>query len=233
MNRIIVIDDDIEFRVDLSDYLAAKGFSVVGVDFGINLQDILKDPKPDVIVLDKGANCATGFILASEIRKMFDLNCGIIMVSAHDSPEDRIKGLESGADIYLVKPVGLREIEANVRSLLRRMRAMLDEPEEKSDCWALNLGTWRLTPPGGTPIKLTGSEMYFVETLIRKAGHLCSRDELTQALRRPLNRQDDRNLDALVRRLRRKIKEEGDTELPIKMVYGTGYVFTADAMIIH
>lgn len=234
MSKIFVVEDEPVLCADLVDYLGAKGFTVTGINSAQGLRTALASDVPDIIVLDVGLPDGNGFELADEIRAQCGFDCGIIMLSAFGSVDHRVQGLESGADVYLVKHASLREIEATIRSVLRRITLPRGKSVAKSrNVWKLNPQKWHLSAPNGASIQLTGTEMYFVDILVRKAGDLCTRDELAQAFRRPANYVVDRNLDAVVRRLRRKIEETSKTEAPIKMVYGSGYVFAADALIVN
>lgn len=231
MNRILVVEDEPSLRNDLVDYLTMRGFATTGVGTARELRVELGLPVPPaIVILDIGLPDGNGFELAGEIRQRVD--CGIIMLTALGEVDDRIRGFESGADIYLVKHSSLREIEATVQSLMRR----LQDPRNTAvgrvqDQWRLDRSTWHLATPNGTPIKLTATELAFIVALLEKAGQPCSRDELAQVLARPQTNWDNRHLDAVVNRLRRKIKDIGQVEAPIKMVYGRGYTFSAPAII--
>ena len=118
--EVLVVEDAEGPRVDLVDYLSLKGFQAAGVGSGAEARQALAVRLPDVIVLDIGLPDGNGFDLARDIRSRYGLTCGIIMLTGFASVDDRVEGLASGADIYLVKHASLREIEANIRGLLRR-----------------------------------------------------------------------------------------------------------------
>ena len=123
MTSILVVEDEPRLRADLVDFLRLSGFAVTGVATARDLRAVLADGEaPALIVLDVGLPDGNGFDLAAEIRRGHD--CGIIMLTALGDSDDRIRGFESGADIYLVKGSTLREIEAAIRSLLRRTGRM-------------------------------------------------------------------------------------------------------------
>ncbi len=226
MTRILVVEDEPSLRIDLVDYLAMRGFSASGVGTAAALNAELRKPElPDIIVLDIGLPDGNGFDLAARIRQ--NHACGIIMLTAHGEPDDRVRGFESGADIYLVKHSSLREIEASIQSLLRRLR----NPRAAPDQWVLNRGSWLLTAPNRRDIRLTATEFAFLSALLEQIGQPRSRDSLAQILARPQTSWDNRHLDAVVNRLRRKIKETAQLEAPIKMIYGHGYSFSAPARV--
>lgn len=231
MNRILVVEDEPSLRSDLVDYLTMRGFAAEGVGTARELRAALGQAVPPaIVILDIGLPDGNGFDLATEIRAKSD--CGIIMLTALGEADDRIRGFESGADIYLVKHSSLREIEATVHSLLRR----LQDPQNRAvgrqpDQWLLNRSTWNLTAPNRSEVKLTATELAFVVALMEKSGQPCSREDLAQILARPQTSWDNRHLDAVVNRLRRKIKDYAQIEAPIKMIYGRGYAFSAPGRI--
>jgi two-component system OmpR family response regulator len=229
--RILVVEDEPSLRTDLVDYLAMRGFDATGVGTARELRGTLAEgPLPDIVILDIGLPDGNGFDLAGEIRARAD--CGIIMLTALGEADDRIKGFESGADIYLVKHSSLREIEATIHSLLRR----LQDPRSTAvnrvpDQWILNRSAWQLVAPNRVEIKLTATELAFMGALLENAGQPCSREMLAEVLARPQTSWDNRHLDAVVNRLRRKIKDASQLEAPIKMIYGRGYTFSAPGRI--
>ncbi|MEK9968566.1 MAG: response regulator transcription factor [Ferrovibrio sp.] len=231
MSRILVVEDEPSLRGDLVEYLAMRGFSCEGVGTARELRAALQQPDlPSIVILDIGLPDGNGFELAREIRDK--TACGIIMLTALGEADDRIRGFESGADIYLVKHSSLREIEATVQSLMRR----LQDPQSRgsarqADQWLLNRTTWHLVAPNHSEVKLTATELAFIGALVDKGGQPCSREELAALLARPQSNWDNRHLDAVVNRLRRKIKDYAQIEAPIKMIYGRGYAFSAPARI--
>lgn len=229
-HRILVVEDEPSLRSDLVEYLAMRGFAVEGVGTARELRAAFETAPPAILILDIGLPDGNGFELAKEIRASSD--CGIIMLTALGEADDRIRGFESGADIYLVKHSSLREIEATVQSLMRR----LQDPQSRAtsqapDQWLLNRSSWNLMAPNRTEVKLTATEFAFVAALLEKAGQPCSREELAQLLARPQTNWENRHLDAVVNRLRRKIKDYAQIEAPIRMIYGRGYAFSAPARI--
>lgn len=228
-HRILVVEDEPSLRGDLVEYLAMRGFAVDGVGSARELRAAFETAPPAIVILDIGLPDGNGFELAKEIRARSD--CGIIMLTALGEADDRIRGFESGADIYLVKHSSLREIEATVQSLMRRLQDPQPHPAPEPDQWLLNRSTWNLVAPNRTEVKLTATELAFVGALVEKGGQPCSREELAQILARPQTSWDNRHLDAVVNRLRRKIKDYAQMEAPIRMIYGRGYAFSAPARI--
>lgn len=226
MLRILVVEDEPALRADLVDYLTMKGFMVEGTDTAAGLLDRMKraDP-PTIIILDIGLPDGNGFDLARIIRQ--DHACGLIMLTSASEVEDRVRGYQSGADIYLVKHTSLREIEAAVGSLHRRVsEETRDIQETVAPRWVLDKRNWMLIGPNQREALLTATELSFLSQLMQKNGETCSREELVAGLERQSGSLDNRHLDTIVSRLRRKILTELGVESPIKVVYGVGYAFT-------
>lgn len=230
MTRVLIVEDEQRLRKDLVDFLGLCGFTAEGVATAEALRRLLGEQgPPDVIVLDVGLPDGDGFELASEIRKAH--RCGIIMLTALGDSDDRVRGFESGADIYLVKHSTLREIEAAIRSLLRRTGDQAEAADGTGDRWVLDSRNWTLTAPNQRSLKLTATEFALVSALCSDGGGICAREKLAETIARPRAHFDNRHLDAVVSRLRRKIGEQTNLHVPIKVVYGVGYTFTAPAVV--
>lgn len=226
MTHILIVEDEPRLRQDLGDYLELRGFEVTGAATAQDMRAALVDgPRPAVIILDVGLPDGNGFDLATEIRQNHD--CGIIMLTAFGDSADRVRGFDSGADIYLVKHSILREIEAAIRSLLRRTGSLPTTAESGKGRWILDTANWTMIAPDGQTLKLTATEFAFLNLLCERQGEVCPRDELVTALARPGGYFDDRHLDAIVSRLRRKFERTTNLPCAIKVVYGVGYTFTA------
>lgn len=225
MSRILIVEDEEALRGDLVDYMCLQGFEATGVGTAAELLAVLRnDVLPHVVILDIALPDGDGFNLAGTIRAQLD--CGIIMLTAHGDTESRVRGFDSGADIYLVKHTTLREITAAVHSLLRRLPK--DQmTEDAPAAWVLDAVAWTLRAPDGQSVKLTGTENTFAGVLIANAGLPCAREDLARILSRRQTQFDNRHLDAVVSRLRRKIFDQTRIDPPIKSVYGIGYSFSA------
>lgn len=230
MTHILIVEDEPRLRKDMADFLELSSFTVTGVATARELRDALAYGNPPaVIILDVGLPDGNGFELATEIRRTHA--CGIIMLTALGDSDDRIRGFDSGADIYLVKHSTLREIEAAVRSLLRRTGDQTDSTNSHDGRWVLDVTNWMLIAPNQQPLKLTAAEFAFMNILCSHKGEVCKRDELVEKLTRPKANFDNRHLDAIVSRLRRKIEDRTNLPAPIKVVYGVGYMFTASTTV--
>ena len=230
MARIAVVEDEESLRADLVEYLGGCGHGVVGCPDGTALDRALAEGAVDIIILDVNLPGENGFAIANRLREHSSV--GIIMLTARGLNVDRVVGLELGADVYMVKPVELRELEAQVRSLSRRLGAPIQAVAAASSPpsiagWVYDSVAWSLVSPSGGRIKLTANERTFVMLLVAKPGEPVSRDEIMRALGKRAWDPTDRSVDSMVRRLRAKGEEACAEGLPIEAAHGTGYTFTA------
>ncbi|EME71249.1 response regulator [Paramagnetospirillum caucaseum] len=242
MARIAVVEDEAPLRADLVEYLSACGHDVIGCGDGKELDRALDERPVEIIILDINLPGEGGFSIAGRLRSHSDV--GIIMLTARGLNVDRVVGLEVGADVYMVKPVELRELEAQVRTLARRMRvsqpaapAAEARPAQEAPAapaapavpteWIYDQLTWTLIAPDGKSIKLTGNERVFVSLLVTRPGEPVSRDEIFRALGKRGWDPADRSVDSMVRRLRAKGDQTFGHPLPIESVHSVGYAFAA------
>ncbi|TPW17305.1 MAG: response regulator [bacterium] len=241
MARIAVVEDEAPLRTDLVEYLSACGHDVVGCADGKELDQSLDERIIDIIILDINLPGEGGFSIAGRLRSHSDV--GIIMLTARGLNVDRVVGLEVGADVYMVKPVELRELEAQVRTLSRRMRVGtpaggIAGNSDPSDVvmtastavpteWIYDQLSWTLISPEGKAVKLTGNERVLMSLLVTRPGEPVSRDEIFKALGKRGWDPSDRSVDSMVRRLRAKGEEALGCPLPIESVHSIGYAFAA------
>jgi DNA-binding response OmpR family regulator len=232
VSTVLVVEDEPVLRTDLVEYLNANGIATEGVGTANEMRDALQAQgrgRYQIIILDVGLPDGSGFDLAQEIRANSD--SGIIMLTAFNEAADRIRGFEAGADIYLVKQAPLKEVLAATQNLLRRMSGK-GSGQEPGGNWCLDTVRWLLRSPDNVDVELTATEFTFLMALMENEGQPCSRDELIERVMRPNTQSDGRHLDAVVSRLRRKVRGRTNQELPVKVIYGNGYVLTASIQSI-
>ncbi|MBC7908452.1 MAG: response regulator transcription factor [Rhodospirillaceae bacterium] len=232
MANIAVVEDESSLRADLVEYLSACGHDVIGCEDGIALDRAQAARPADIIILDVNLPGEDGFSIAKRLRDHSEV--GIIMLTARGVNVDRVVGLEIGADVYLVKPIELRELEAQVRTLARRLKAqpvapapMAQPVKPASNSWIYDQVAWALITPRGATLKLTANERVFVNLLVDRPGEPVSRADIFRALGKRQWDMGDRSVDSMVRRLRSKGEEVLGHDLPIEAVHGTGYAFAA------
>ncbi len=179
--------------------------------------------RPDVVLVDLGLPDIDGLVLVERFAQ--DGDCGLIVVTANDAEAARIAGLETGADDYVVKPAPLKELAARIRAVHRRLNRA-DSPAEPyaGPRIVIDAAHRCMTGPGRISTPLTEAEFAALETLLEADGNSVSREWLGRvALKRPLGA-DDRSVDQLVLKLRRKLALHGVVERAILSSRGLGYV---------
>ncbi|WP_084053751.1 response regulator transcription factor [Holophaga foetida] len=220
--RIIVCEDSLATRICLVDGLEALGLATRGVSDGQSLDRLLTEGWGEILILDINLPGEDGFSIAERVRRHYP-DLGIVMLTARDPLEDRIRGLEEGADLYFVKPVDLRELAAALRSLHRRLVPGRDAT------WRLHADYSRLDTPSGLGIPLTDGELRVLVPLVERAGEVVSRDEILAALGQAPDYYATRRLETLLSRLRKKVlATSSDEPLPVRARHGEGYIFAAD-----
>jgi DNA-binding response OmpR family regulator len=225
--RVLLVDDDRELCLMLTEYLEAEHFAVRSVHDGGDALAAMKSGEFEIIILDVMLPSVNGFEVLRKLGAAHQTP--ILMLTARGDDVDRIVGLELGADDYLSKPFNPRELVARMRAILRRAssRAAQDRaPEELAvGRIALNTGMHQVRMDGA-PVALTGAEFRVLELLMRSAGQVISREALTeQALGRKLVPYD-RSIDTHISNLRRKLDLEQGKNPEIKNVRGSGYTLT-------
>lgn len=227
MTNILLIDDDKELCQLLSEYLRNEGFAVDMIHDGQQAAELGPQHQYALIVLDVMLPVRNGFDVLKLLRQ--HSQTPVIMLTAKGDTIDRVIGLEIGADDYLSKPCDPRELVARIRAILRRAAQTENQPPsaEKltSGKLTLHLGT-RTLAWENTDVILTGTEFSVLEILVRKAGQVISKDEMTeQALNRKLTPYD-RSIDVHVSNIRKKIAQAGSSKDLIINVRGAGYMLT-------
>jgi DNA-binding response OmpR family regulator len=223
-SRVLVVDDDTEMCAMLREYLSKEQFEVTLAHDGATALQLVDETPPDIVLLDVTMPSLGGFDVLRRLRADTDLP--VLMLTARDDYSDRVHGLELGADDYLTKPFNARELVARIHAILRRAKpASAAETPEVLHLGLLTLETGlRRTKVGEEPVMLTDAEFRILELLVRNAGRVVTRSEIT---RRALGRKRlglDRSVDTHVSNLRRKLGARIEESTPILGVRGAGYM---------
>jgi DNA-binding response OmpR family regulator len=223
-NRILVIDDEPSVREVVRAYLERDGFHVFTAENGHEGLLLSERQQPALIVLDLMLPDFSGEELCDEIRSRSDLP--IVMLTAKSSEEERINGLQAGADDYLVKPFSPRELVARVHAVLRRTKGR-DAPLVhvlRFDDGRLEIDTVQhQVRCDGEPVDLTPNEYKLLTTLARYPGRVYSRDELINRVQGCEFEGYERTIDVHVRNLRKKIELDPARPRYVETVKGAGY----------
>ena len=225
MKKILIIDDDTGLCELLDDYLTMEGFSVKSVHVGEEGALLGAGGDFDFVVLDVMLPGLNGFEVLASIRNSSQVP--VLMLTARGEEIDRIVGLEMGADDYLPKPFNPRELVARLRAVQRRVQGTHRREAGLlvTGDLELELGS-RSVLSGAVPVELTSLEFSVLEVLVRSAGSVVSREDLTRkALGRSLNALD-RSIDVHVSSLRKKLGPLAGGVERIKSVRGVGYLYS-------
>ncbi len=220
--HILVIDDDDRIRTLLRRYLSENGFRTSTAQSAAEARKLMRGVAFDILIVDVMMPGESGFDFTKSVRAASHVP--ILLLTARGLPEDRIKGLEHGADDYLSKPFEPRELMLRINALLRRTQpAALNRQELTFGGCSFAVGRGELRRDGKL-VKLTSGEAALLKALAQKPGDPISR----QALAEQTSTSMERSIDVQVTRLRKKIEEDPRAPIYLQTVRGVGYVLMAD-----
>ncbi len=225
MPKVLIIEDELTLANNLADKLRGEGYSVIASVDGEDGLDKVRAEHPDLIVLDIMLPKLDGLSLCRMVRR--DPNTAhipIIMVTARGTEVDKIVGLESGADDYVVKPVALGEFLARVRAVMRRPKPTVVQDELTSEDIEVSL-TGRRVYKREEEVKLSNKEFDLLVELMRNKGVVLSRDLILTKVWGYDYFVDKRTVDVHIRWLREKIEDDASNPRRIVTVRGVGYRF--------
>ena len=230
---ILIVDDERRLVSLVQSYLTQDGFRVVTANNGREALAVARKEKPDLIILDIMMPEMNGYDFMRQHRN--ERSTPIILLTARVDDEEKVVGLELGADDYLPKPFNPRELVARINAVLRRkglLPAGAPGAEEKVIAFGgceLNLAT-RVLTRAGAPVSLTTGEFALLKALVTHPRHPLSRDKLMELARGRDHDPFDRAIDVQVSRLRKLVEPDPAKLRFIQTVWGHGYVFVPDGV---
>jgi two-component system, OmpR family, response regulator len=227
--HILIVDDHREIRDLVSRALAREGYRVSMAADGRAMRKVMADSRIDLILLDLMLPGEDGLSLCRALRA--ESNIPVIMLTAKGDEVDRVIGLEMGADDYVAKPFGSRELIARIRAVLRRsaevpVAAHGERPKHyRFDRWALDTGARELLRDDGVTVPLSTGEYDLLITLVERPQRMLSREQLLDLARGRSAAAFDRSIDTQISRLRKKLERDPGEPKIIKTVWGGGYMF--------
>jgi two-component system OmpR family response regulator len=216
--RLLIVEDDAELRTALETLLTQKGYRAEGLGNGREALNVLLSQEYDLAIIDLALPELDGLSLIRQLRKQ-SRGLPILIITARDAVDERVAGLDAGADDYLVKPFEMQELEARARALIRRSRS--DRAQ------AIRLGPLELTVGqpriylSGVPLDLTAREFALLELLAVRAGKVVNKDHIASRLARAGEALSDTAIEVAVHRLRRRLEPYN---LHVRTVRGFGYL---------
>jgi len=228
--HLLVVEDEPVTRARLGAYFSTAGYRVTEVENAARMHRVLEDEAVDLMLLDINLPDEDGLVLAREVRAKSAM--GIILVTGRSDEIDRIVGLEVGADDYVTKPFNPRELLARVKNILRRSEARDRSPPgaalKSFEGWTLDIRKRRLTDPRGAPVTLTRGEFEILSLLASQPGTVITRSRFIQHMTHRSWTANDRSVDVLIARLRKKLERGAASSELITTIHGEGYLFSAE-----
>jgi DNA-binding response OmpR family regulator len=215
--NILVVEDHDDLREATVEALARLGHHAIGVDCAETMDETLRKFPADLLLLDLNLPGEDGISIACRLRAA-QPDIGIIMVTARNSAADVMRGYDSGADIYITKPVSPSELNAAIQALSRRLQATKNAPKP----FTLAARTLELRGPQKS-IALSGSDYQILTGLAKAPGRRLETWELLESIGKPLDEAEKRALTVHIVRLRKKLEQIGAPLPTIKSIRGTGY----------
>jgi len=225
--KILIIDDDVKLTEIIEKYLSQYEFNVTVANDGNEIEGILRDIKPDIILLDVMLPGKSGFDILREVQKDYDIP--IIMLTAKGDEVDKVIGLELGADDYVTKPFSVRELIARIRTVLRRANSY---PADFTNKKEINYTSLKILPEKRSiilnntkEIELTKTEFEILYLLASNPNKTFTREELLKIVSDRDYAVFDRSIDMHISHLRNRLKMQNPLVCSIKTVWGSGYRF--------
>ncbi len=228
---VSVVEDEAVLRQEMAFQLRHNGFEVEAFDSATAFYRYLATHPRTIAVLDIGLSGEDGLSICRYLREHDD-RMGIVFVTARSLREDRLDGLASGADAYLVKPVDMDELVL----ILKRLATRFAQDDAAVLAKPANAGGWQLDPlsgfllaPNQTRLRLSVNEQQVLKALLARAGEVCRNGELALAIGFNPDEVDKHRIEVIVSRLRSKVERECGLTLPVRSVRGQGYVLEPPA----
>lgn len=232
---VLVVDDELITRECLCNYFSEERYRVLAATTAEEAEQILAREAVDLILLDIRMPGKDGLTLTRELRVHSEV--GIILISARQDAVDQLIGLECGADDYVTKPFNPREILARAKNLCRRVRltraqapSQVEAELLRFDECTVDLGLRQVTDRDDQVSPLTAGEFQLLSVLLSNLGKTMSRDQLLDQMRNREWAPNDRTVDVLVGRLRRKLRDDPANPRIILTIHGVGYLLATKAL---
>lgn len=225
IQKVLIADDEKHIREILKMYCEKEGFDVIEAADGAEAILKVQSEKPDILILDIMMPVIDGLEVCKQVRKMSDLP--IIMLTAKDEDDDRILGLEIGADDYITKPFNSREVVARIKAVLRRAGAQ-EKQEGRSrveyDGLTIDMEEYQVVA-FGQKMTFTAKEMELLWCLATNPGKAFSRNQLLETIWGYSYYGDTRTVDTHIKRIRQKLNIPENSKWDITTIWGVGYKF--------
>lgn len=225
---VSILDDEPQIRAMLSDALAEAGFRTASYARATEFEAGLRSQTPDVCLVDLGLPDRDGLALVH--RLALESGAAIIIISGRAGVQDRVTGLELGADDYIIKPFDPAEVVARVRARLRGPKATSASSRAEFAGWTAEFDRFVLIDETGVEISLSHAEGEVLRMFLESPKRLISRQQMQETLGGAAGDSFDRAMDVRISRLRTKLREDPKNPALIKTIYGAGYIFLGEVV---
>lgn len=224
---ISILDDEPDIRALLSGALEEAGFRTLSFGRAAAFEQALKTNKPDVCLIDLGLPDKDGLALVHRVA--LDQGSIVIIISGRAHVQDRVTGLELGADDYIIKPFDPAEVVARIRARLRKPKTEQAQSQSASfEGWRVAFERFALYDADGAETSLSQAESEILRLFLENPKRLLTRAQMQEVLGAGVGESFDRAMDVRVSRLRTKLKEDPRNPTLIKTIYGAGYIFLGE-----
>ena len=224
---VFILDDEPAIRTILSEALTEAGFRTLSFARATEFEAALKRATPDVCLVDLGLPDRDGLTLVH--RLALEQGASVIIISGRAQVQDRVTGLELGADDYIIKPFDPAEVVARIRARLRGPRAALRQSDTaRFNGWTAHFDRYALEDEAGGETPFSHAEGEVLRLFLQSPKRLVSRQQMQETLGGAAGDSFDRAMDVRVSRLRTKLREDPKNPRLIKTIYGAGYIFLGD-----
>jgi DNA-binding response OmpR family regulator len=224
---VAILDDEPQIRAMLSETLTEAGFRTAAFARATEFEAALKTQTPDVCLVDLGLPDRDGLALVH--RLALESGAAIIIISGRAQVQDRVTGLELGADDYIIKPFDPAEVVARIRARLRTARPRTETQETaRFNGWTAHFDRYVLTAEDGKEVSFSHAEGEVLRLFLESPKRLISRQQMQETLGGAAGESFDRAMDVRISRLRTKLGEDPKNPRLIKTIYGAGYIFLGD-----
>lgn len=225
--RIAIIEDNADLREELTFFLQHRGYNVWSAGSAESFWKKLHRSSADIVLVDLGLPGEDGFSVVDYLNEMAGF--GLIIVTARGDQQDNIRGMNLGADLYLVKPVNFSKLASSIDTLWQRMQQESSVPQavrqnDATGSWQLVSSDNRLIAPDGGSLKLSQQECNLLNILMLSSSEVFAKEALCKLMFRYEDGPDAHRVDVILSRLRKKARDQ-NVDLPIRSVFGKGLVF--------
>ncbi|WDZ95276.1 response regulator transcription factor [Herbaspirillum sp. WKF16] len=221
--KVLIVEHENDWREMLAGHIGGLGYEASGCSSLAEALVILKSRQPDILVADVGLPDGNLLPELASIRQHFP-SMGIVILTATTRFEDRVRGMSEGADYYMVKPVRLEEVSATLTALARRMKTASHESLPQAEKWSFNRKSGRLSSNGSVALQFTDKESTALAALLQSPNYPVSHNQLFDLLRSGAEEYDAHRIDALIYRVRQKLRSMEDAPMQIRNIYGEGFL---------